>query len=209
VTPTYDGKAFLGRGWAFPPRVGPDGDIAEVDHEEDVHEAIQIILGTSLGERVMRPTFGAGLRELIFETATTSTIALVRYRVEQALILWEPRIDVKDVQVELRTTGLWGDGGSGPPAALARTADAARQLPAPPMVDGQPAPQALLALATPTRSPAVAPLAPTVPTAPPAAAGGSITGGNCLLITISYQVRATNTAYNLVFPFYLQEGGGP
>ena len=31
---------------------------------------------------------------------------------------------------------------------------------------------------------------------------------NVLLIEIEYEVRATNTAFNLVYPFYLQQGVG-
>jgi phage baseplate assembly protein W len=64
-----------------------------------------------------------------------TTLALVKQRVEQALVFWEPRIDVRDVKVT--------------------ASDAAR---------------------------------------------------NRLDIDIGYQVRATNSFYNLVYPFYLQEG---
>jgi phage baseplate assembly protein W len=92
-------KAFLGIGWAFPPAVMPNGAIAEVAYAEDVRQAIRIILGTNLGERVMRPDFGAGLRALVFEPITTTTMARVRDRVESALIAWEPRIDLLSVTV--------------------------------------------------------------------------------------------------------------
>ena len=47
----------------------------------------------------MRPDFGAGLRALLFEPINTTTMALARHRVEQALILWEPRIDSIGVEV--------------------------------------------------------------------------------------------------------------
>ena len=92
-------KAFLGRGWAFPVAVDAGGDIAMAEHEEDIRQAIRIILGTDPGERVMRPTFGAGLRALLFEPINTTTIALARHRVEQALIEWEPRIDNLGIKV--------------------------------------------------------------------------------------------------------------
>jgi uncharacterized protein len=40
--------------------------------------------------------------------------------------------------------------------------------------------------------------------------GVEVTAGanNVLLIDIDYEVRATNTAFNLVYPFYLQQGAG-
>jgi phage baseplate assembly protein W len=47
----------------------------------------------------MRPDFGSGLRALVFEPANTATMALVRHRVEEALVAWEPRIDVVEVTV--------------------------------------------------------------------------------------------------------------
>jgi phage baseplate assembly protein W len=82
----------------------------------------------------MRPDFGAGLQDLVFEPISVTTMALVKHRVEEALVTWEPRIDVQDVAV--------------------------------------------------------------------------VVGGarNRLDVSISYRVRATNTFYNLVYPFYLLEG---
>jgi hypothetical protein len=94
-------KAFLGVGWAFPPRVESDGAVAEAAYEEDIHQAIWIILGTNPGERVMRPDFGAGLNAFVFEPANTATTALVKTRVEEALIDWEPRIDLQEVTVSI------------------------------------------------------------------------------------------------------------
>lgn len=92
-------KAFLGVGWAFPVSPSATGEAALAAYEEDVREAIEIILGTDPGERVMRPDFGAGLQALVFEPIGATTAALVRHRVEDALIRWEPRIDLLDVRV--------------------------------------------------------------------------------------------------------------
>lgn len=91
--------SFLGRGWAFPVRLTSDGEIATVAEEEDVQQAIRIILGTARGERVMRVSFGSGLRNLMFEPINTTTISLVKHHVEEALIVWEPRIDNVSVTV--------------------------------------------------------------------------------------------------------------
>ena len=93
-------RAFLGVGWAFPVRFEADQVVSMVAYEDDVREAICIILGTNRGERVMRPEFGAGLRDFLFAPVTTTTMARIRTRVEEALIDWEPRIDVEEVKVE-------------------------------------------------------------------------------------------------------------
>lgn len=94
-----DPKAFLGTGWSFPPRVTPDGRLAVATYEEDVRQAILIILRTEPGERVMRPDFGAGLRAFVFESVNQTTLSLIERRVRDALIAWEPRIDVRAVAV--------------------------------------------------------------------------------------------------------------
>jgi phage baseplate assembly protein W len=92
-------KTFLGVGWAFPVQLQADQGIAAVAYEEDIRQAIFIILGTNPGERVMRPEFGAGLNRFVFEPVNTTTLALVQTRVQEALIDWEPRIDVLAVDV--------------------------------------------------------------------------------------------------------------
>ncbi|MGW0809102.1 GPW/gp25 family protein [Nonomuraea sp. NPDC002799] len=94
-----DPRAFLGTGWAFPVSVGPDGAFATASYEEDVHQAITIILGTNPGERVMRPDFGAGLETFVFEPINATTMTRIRNRVRDALVDWEARIDVLDVTV--------------------------------------------------------------------------------------------------------------
>jgi phage baseplate assembly protein W len=99
--PLDPAKAFLGVGWAFPPHLEFDQHISLVAYEQDIEQAIRIILGTNRGERVMRPDFGAGLGEFVFEPANTSTAELVRKRVEEALVDWEPRIDVQEVTVTI------------------------------------------------------------------------------------------------------------
>jgi uncharacterized protein len=134
VTPDPS-RAFLGVGWAFPLRLAADGSAATLAYEEDVREAILIILGTRRGERVMRPDFGAGLEEFVFEPVSTTTRETLKRRIEEALIDWEPRIDVVAVDV-----------GFDPPHR------------------------------------------------------------DRLLVSLTYKVRATNTHYNLVYPFYLDEG---
>jgi phage baseplate assembly protein W len=93
-------RPFLGRGWAFPIRVS-GGDVVTAAAEKDIEQSIRIILETAPGERVMRPDFGVGLHRMVFSPLSYSTVSRVQYRIEQALLLWEPRIDVQAVQVRL------------------------------------------------------------------------------------------------------------
>jgi phage baseplate assembly protein W len=128
-------KAYLGIGWAFPVRP-VNGRLTFAQYETDVEQAIQIILLTLPGERVMLPEFGAGMRNFVFEPNSPATQRAVENAVRQALIDWEPRITLEGVKVT------------------------------------------------------------------PGANDPSL-----LLIHVDYVVRATNTFYNRVYPFYLLEGG--
>jgi phage baseplate assembly protein W len=129
-------KLFLGVGWSFPVQLSTGDDakgmLAHAEYEESIRQSIWIILGTAKGERVMRPDFGCGIYDLVFEVNSATTAGRVSQAVKQALLLYEPRIDVLDVQVN---------------------------------------------------------------------AEGS---GEVMLISIDYEVRATNNVFNLVYPFYLE-----
>jgi hypothetical protein len=92
-------KEIVGRGWVFPPQVGPQGGIALTHERNEIDQAIHIILSTSPGERVMRPTFGCRLHDLIFAPNNSHTAAQAQRYVEDALGMWEPRINVMQVQV--------------------------------------------------------------------------------------------------------------
>jgi len=90
-------KRILGTGWKFP--IGPDktNTIALSQHEQKIKESIRIILGTAKGERIMRPDFGCDIQDRIFNVIDATTLTLIRSDVEDALILWEPRIEVEEV----------------------------------------------------------------------------------------------------------------
>lgn len=91
-------KDFLGVGVSFPLRV-ENGKIAWSKYEESIKESIKIILGTTPGERVMRPDFGCRINELVFEPYNTSTETLIAFHIKEALLKWEPRIEVLNVNV--------------------------------------------------------------------------------------------------------------
>ncbi|MBT9559667.1 MAG: GPW/gp25 family protein [Myxococcales bacterium] len=85
-------KNFLGTGWSFPVRIGPAGGIATSSFEDNIHEAIKVVLGTALGERVMNPQFGSRIHDFVFHPNTANTASIVGYYAEQALQKHEPRI---------------------------------------------------------------------------------------------------------------------
>ena len=127
-------KPHLGVGWPF--ALKPvEGRLLFARYEEDIEQAIQIILLTSRGERLMLPEFGAGLRDFVFEPNSDATRVRMQESVRKSLVDWEPRIDVERVEV----------------------------------TPGDEAP-------------------------------------NLVLIHVDYVVRATNSFYNRVYPFYLLEG---
>lgn len=92
-------STFLGVGWQFYVGMDDQGRIASAAYEESIRQAIGIILRTAPGERVMRPDFGCGIHDLVFEVNSASTATRVATQVRQALLRWEPRINVSDVQV--------------------------------------------------------------------------------------------------------------
>lgn len=92
-------QEFLGVGWKFPVALDASGKIELSRYEEDIREAIWIILGSAPGERLMRPDFGCGIHQYVFAPNNTRTASLVRFHVEEALTRWEPRIELQEVMV--------------------------------------------------------------------------------------------------------------
>ncbi len=93
-------RDYLGVGWKFPLQVTPGGGIALARYEQRIEESIYLILSTAKGERVMLPDFGCGIHELVFAPNNASTLSMVVYNVRQALVTYEPRIDVLDINAE-------------------------------------------------------------------------------------------------------------
>ena len=92
---------IIGTGVAFPLRVDRLGGLALSSGDSDVQEAIDVILGTAPGERPMRPEFGCGIHNYVFETIDASTLAKIEYEIREALDRWEPRIEVLDIEPDL------------------------------------------------------------------------------------------------------------
>ena len=91
-------KNFLGRGFGFPLRVNGRGQVEMAADEASINESVHLILGTAIGERVMRPDFGCGIHDFVFHPVDANTCALVTMYAQAALIKWEPRIQNVRVQ---------------------------------------------------------------------------------------------------------------
>jgi uncharacterized protein len=91
---------FIGRGWTFPVKPDPAGRLTFRGGEDLIRQSIWLILGTAPGERPMRPDFGCGIHDLVFQANTAALRGLVQQQVREALVRWEPRIDVLDVRVD-------------------------------------------------------------------------------------------------------------
>jgi uncharacterized protein len=90
---------FIGAGWAFPLGVGPQGGIALVRREVELEQAMRLILSTYPGERPMRPEFGSRIRDYVFRPINVETVAELSQEVRNALLRWEPRVDIEGVYV--------------------------------------------------------------------------------------------------------------
>ena len=88
---------FLGVGWTSPAKPDENGQIMVAKYEDAVRQSIEMILSTAKGERVMRPDFGCEIHDKVFSPNSSGTVGQIVSDVRSALIKWEPRIDVLDV----------------------------------------------------------------------------------------------------------------
>lgn len=92
-----NGNDFIGTGWRFPITVNAKGGINLSDGPERISDAIWVIIKTSLGERVMLPTFGAGVNDYVFQSNSSMIRTQLVTSIKQALLQWEPRITLTQV----------------------------------------------------------------------------------------------------------------
>ena len=78
---------------------GP-GVVATNDGIPHLQDALLLHLRTALGDRVMRPRFGAGVDRYVFEARTADICYRVADDVRRALVLGEPRVIVDSVVAE-------------------------------------------------------------------------------------------------------------
>jgi hypothetical protein len=92
---------FVGQGWAFPLDVDRTGGFKLVGDEQEIEQAVRLILGTAFGERPMRPDFGCRIHDFVYAEANAATAGRIASEVRASLLRWEPRIEVDDVAVSV------------------------------------------------------------------------------------------------------------
>jgi uncharacterized protein len=91
-------KSFLGIGWSFPPTFNTlSGTVEMVSDEKDILQSLHILLSTQLKERVMRSDFGCDLSALLYENITITLLTKIKGIIENAILLYESRIDLINV----------------------------------------------------------------------------------------------------------------
>lgn len=146
---------FVGTGWRFPIKVNARGRLEWSSGPQRIQDAIWLIVKTALGERIMRPKFGAGVDDFVFQSNSAVNRSKLAIAIKSALLEWEPRIDLEDVRVDsaadLSSARVDSDNGD---VRFSNSGSLESQV----------------------------------------------------LVTIQYRIRMTNELFNVVFPFYLEEG---
>ncbi|MBN7809920.1 GPW/gp25 family protein [Algoriphagus sp. H41] len=93
-------NTFLGRGWAFPVTFLPEASqVNLVENEEDIRQSLIILLNTTIGERVLRPDYGANMEDLLFEALNVTTATMITNRIKRAILFHEPRVKVEEIDM--------------------------------------------------------------------------------------------------------------
>ena len=91
---------FLGTGWSFPPRFSQGGaEVQTVSGVHDIHESLQILVNTSLGERIMHEDFGCSLQDHVFAEVNAALVSQIRGLLKSAILRHEPRVELMAVEV--------------------------------------------------------------------------------------------------------------
>ena len=102
---------FLGSGWQYPPEFSKSDTsamVAMVSGPENISQSLKALLTTNLGERLMRLEYGCGIAQLLFEPIDQRTVTKIRNSIADAVLLYEPRINLLNVNVfqDQNNTGL-------------------------------------------------------------------------------------------------------
>ena len=90
---------LIGRGFAFPMRTTATGGLAMVTDHQELVESMRLILGTALGERPMRPTFGCRMHDRVFDSINPEVFGVIAQDVREAIEMWDPRVELQGVSV--------------------------------------------------------------------------------------------------------------
>jgi len=87
-------------GFAFPLRVDPStGGFRLVSGPDKLRQNIVQLLLTDIGERVMRRSYGGGVRQIVQDPNNDALRAVVQHRLGKAIRAWEPRAQLLQVVI--------------------------------------------------------------------------------------------------------------
>ena len=93
-------KAFLGKGWAFPPHFDrASGTTEMVQYEEDIWQSLQILFSTSVRERVLQPTYGCNPEDYVFTSLTVSFLTYLEDLIRKNVAENEARIKLEALNI--------------------------------------------------------------------------------------------------------------
>jgi uncharacterized protein len=90
----------------------PAGRVAMVSGDDAIRQSIMLLLTTLPGERVMRPDFGCPLHRLLFAPNDATTAGLAIHYVRQAVVRFEPRVDIVSLDAGAANSADGSDDGS-------------------------------------------------------------------------------------------------
>ena len=96
-----ENSAFIGIGWSWPPQF--DADLVGVNMtsgKEDINKSLEILLSTTIGERMMQPGYGCNTEKLLFEPLTTTLKSTMERLVKDAILFYESRIELDRVEID-------------------------------------------------------------------------------------------------------------
>jgi phage baseplate assembly protein W len=94
-------RAFLGRGWSFPPQFDRAAKgVLMLEEEADIQSSLEILLSTRLGERIMQPTYGCNLDDMVFEAMNLTMLTYMKDIIQNAILYHEPRIELEKLEID-------------------------------------------------------------------------------------------------------------
>jgi len=98
---------ILGKGWAFPFRFSSTGRTNRLlgakpaESIEKVKMALQQILGTRIGSRVIDRGFGSDTKGVVFEPIDQLTANRLRSAIMESIQIWERRVEILSIEVDM------------------------------------------------------------------------------------------------------------
>lgn len=88
------------KGLSFPIRYTTRGNLAVSQQNDKLQDNLKSIVTTSVGQRLMRPTYGVASEDLLFTKMETVSVDVVQANIAEAIALYEPRVNLISILVQ-------------------------------------------------------------------------------------------------------------